>query len=88
MAVAVFMHESIAAPDLYVKRIMGHYTRHWMTVVGRESPLWYNKAGYHDGDEHTVVGRESPLWYNSLATGNRVRHTVVGRESPLWYNSE
>jgi hypothetical protein len=27
MAVAVFMHESIAAPDLYVKRIMGHYTR-------------------------------------------------------------
>ena len=22
------MHESIAAPDLYVKRIMGHYTRY------------------------------------------------------------
>jgi hypothetical protein len=42
MAVAVLMHESIADLDLYVKRIMGHYTSapsvldYWVQLVGEQ----------------------------------------------------
>jgi len=59
---------------------------HVWTVVGRESPLWYNQAqcGFCGG--FTVVGRESPLWYNRKRLRHIARRTVVGRESPLWYN--
>ena len=57
-----------------------------MTVVGRESSLWYNGAVAAGCACGTVVGRESSLWYNLPRLRQTRPATVVGRESSLWYN--
>ena len=53
------------------------------TVLGRESPLWYDVGQVGNLPATTVVGRQSPLWYNSTLASSPLCLPAVPSDSRL-----